>query len=54
MRRDIAFIRLSNNTRGSHLQRANPSLHPKVIKGDVLTQYLVAIHHPDDYEPSVA
>jgi hypothetical protein len=22
--------------------------------GEVMTQYLVAIHHPDDYDPSVA
>jgi hypothetical protein len=26
---------------------------PEVIKGEVMTQYLVAIHHPDDYDPSV-
>ena len=26
---------------------------PDTIKGEVMTQYLVAIHHPDDYDPSV-
>jgi hypothetical protein len=26
---------------------------PMAITGDVMTQYLVAIHHPDDYDPSV-
>jgi hypothetical protein len=26
---------------------------PKPVTGDVMTQYLVAIHHPDDYDPSV-
>ncbi|MFO7544635.1 MAG: YciI family protein [Trueperaceae bacterium] len=24
------------------------------MKGEVMAQYLVAIHHPDDYDPSVA
>jgi hypothetical protein len=27
---------------------------PKTFTGEVMTQYLVAIHHPDDYDPSVA
>jgi hypothetical protein len=27
---------------------------PKTVTGEVMTQYLVAIHHPDDYDPSVA
>jgi hypothetical protein len=54
LRRDTAFFTLSNNTHGSLLQRANPSLHPNVVKGEVMTQYLVAIYQPDDYEPSVA
>jgi hypothetical protein len=26
---------------------------PEIVTGDVMTQYLVAIHHPDDYDPSV-
>jgi hypothetical protein len=26
---------------------------PMAITGDVMTQYLVAIHHPDNYDPSV-
>jgi hypothetical protein len=28
---------------------------PKTVtgKGEIMTQYLVAIHHPDDYDPSV-
>jgi Uncharacterized protein conserved in bacteria len=25
---------------------------PKTVIGEVMTQYLVAIHHPDDYDPS--
>src|SRR5262249_10879400 len=27
--------------------------HPKTVTGDVMAQYLVAIYHPDDYDPSV-
>jgi hypothetical protein len=30
------------------------SARPKSVPGEVMTQYLVAIHHPDDYDPSVA
>jgi hypothetical protein len=26
---------------------------PKTVKGEVMTRYLVAIHHPDDYDPSL-
>src|SRR5689334_24945678 len=25
---------------------------PKTVTGEVMTQYLVAIHHPDNYDPS--
>jgi hypothetical protein len=25
---------------------------PKTITGEIMTQYLVAIHHPDNYDPS--
>ena len=28
--------------------------HPMTIKGAVMPQYLVAIHHPDDYDPFAA
>jgi hypothetical protein len=27
---------------------------PKSVAGEVIMQYLVAIHHPDDYDPFVA
>jgi hypothetical protein len=30
------------------------SPHPKTITGEVIVKYLVAIHHPDDYDPAVA
>jgi hypothetical protein len=26
---------------------------PKILTGEDMTQYLVAIHHPDDYDPSL-
>jgi len=26
---------------------------PKTVTGHIMPQYLVAIHHPDDYDPSV-
>jgi hypothetical protein len=34
--------------------QAGQSAGPKSVPGEVMTQYLVAIHHPDDYDPSVA
>jgi len=33
--------------------KAGQPARPKIVKGDVMTQYLVAIHHPDDYDPSI-
>jgi hypothetical protein len=33
--------------------KAGQPARPKTITGEVMTQYLVAIHHPDDYDPSV-
>jgi hypothetical protein len=30
------------------------SARPKTVQGEVMTQYLVAIQHPDDCDPSVA
>jgi hypothetical protein len=34
--------------------KAGHFARPKTITGEVMPQYLVAIHHPDDYDPSVA
>jgi hypothetical protein len=34
---------------GNHATR-----RPLQDKGEIMPQYLVAIHHPDDYDPSVA
>jgi hypothetical protein len=34
--------------------KAGQSASLKHPRGDVMTQYLVAIHHPDDYDPFVA
>jgi hypothetical protein len=34
--------------------KAGESARPKTIAGEVMPQYLVAIHHPDDYDPFVA
>jgi hypothetical protein len=48
-RRFVEFRSGRSSYRGR--QAAGP---PKTIPGDVMTQYLVAIHHPDDYDPSVA
>jgi hypothetical protein len=33
--------------------KAGQSVRLKTIKGEFMPQYLVAIHHPDDYDPSV-
>jgi hypothetical protein len=33
---------------------AGQPARPKTVTGEVMTQYLVAIYHPDDYDPSVA
>jgi hypothetical protein len=35
--------------------KAGQPPRPKTLqeKGEIMTQYLVAIHHPDDYDPSV-
>jgi hypothetical protein len=33
-------------------QGNRPARRPLHDKGEIMTQYLVAIHHPDDYEPS--
>jgi hypothetical protein len=34
--------------------RAGQPARPKTVagEGEIMTQYLVAIHHPDDYDPS--
>jgi hypothetical protein len=34
--------------------KAGQSARPKTVTGEVMTHYLVAIYHPDDYDPSVA
>jgi hypothetical protein len=34
--------------------KAAQSARPNTVTGEVMTQYLVTIHHPDDYDPSVA
>src|SRR5580658_9780630 len=34
--------------------KAGQSARPKNFRGEIMTQYLVAIHHPDDYDPAVA
>jgi hypothetical protein len=33
--------------------KAENSARPKNVRGEIMPQYLVAIHHPDDYDPSV-
>ena len=35
------------------LVKAGNSARPKTVTGEIMPQYLVAIHHPDDYDPSV-
>jgi hypothetical protein len=34
--------------------KAGQSARPKNFRGEIMTQFLVAIHHPDDYDPFVA
>ena len=34
--------------------KAGQRVHMKTVRGAVMTQYLVAIHHPDDYDPLLA
>jgi hypothetical protein len=36
------------------LVKAGQPARLKTAPGDLMTQYLVAIHHPDDYDPAVA
>jgi hypothetical protein len=33
--------------------KAESSARPKTVTGEIMPQYLVAIHHPDEYDPSV-
>jgi hypothetical protein len=33
--------------------KAGNSARPKTVTGEIMPRYLVAIHHPDDYDPSV-
>jgi hypothetical protein len=33
--------------------KAGNSARPKTVTGEIMPQYLVVIHHPDDYDPSV-
>src|ERR1051325_2967715 len=35
------------------LYSSSASIRRYRIKGEIMPQYLVAIHHPDDYDPSV-
>jgi hypothetical protein len=55
--RPAADADLSEMKRASEQRRGKPKGQPagsKSVtgKGEVMTQYLVAIHHPDDYDPS--
>jgi hypothetical protein len=34
--------------------KARQAGRPRTVTGEVMTEYLVAIHHPDNYDPSVA
>jgi hypothetical protein len=34
--------------------KAGQPARPKTLTGEIMAQYLVAIHHPDDYDPFVA
>jgi len=57
--RPAADADLSEMRRASDQRRAKAkgqTARPKTVtgKGEVMTQYLVAIHHPDDYDPFVA
>src|SRR3984893_15684573 len=57
--RPAADADLSEMKRASEQRRGKAKgqpAGPKTVtgKGEVMTQYLVAIHHPDDYDPSVA
>jgi hypothetical protein len=33
--------------------KAGNSARPKTVTGEIMPQFLVAVHHPDDYDPSV-
>lgn len=37
-----------------YLSAIGTETHLKTVNGEVMSQYLVAIHHPDDYDPAVA
>jgi hypothetical protein len=34
--------------------KAGQPARPNTVAGEAMTQYLIAIHHPDDYDPAVA
>jgi hypothetical protein len=34
--------------------KAGQPARPNTVTGETMTQYLIAIHHPDDYDPAVA
>src|SRR5262245_13787353 len=34
------------------MEKTGNSGRPKTVTGEIMPQYLIAIHHPDDYEPS--
>jgi len=36
------------------MSKAGQPARPKTFTGEIMTQFLVAIHHPDDYDPLVA
>lgn len=37
-----------------YVVKAGQSARPMTVTGKVMTRYLIAIHHPDNYDPSVA
>jgi hypothetical protein len=36
-----------------YMVKAGPPARPKTVTGEVMPRYLVAVQHPDDYDPSV-
>jgi hypothetical protein len=37
-----------------YMVKAGKSVCPKIVAGEVMMKYLVAIHHPENYNPAVA
>ena len=50
----MGILGFSNSGPAIRLMVAGVTGHSKTVIGEVIMHYLVAIHHPDDYDPAIA